>query len=260
METKSADSTAPNANGPTPNQRTYNNSAYTLVKWMLTILCILVVGMGVLSALYSSNDKIIDLVKWALTTLLGAFGAWIGAGAAYFFGKENLIESSASTEAAMKIQLGALQGVAKPERIRELALTAMNKEFMFNSSNTRKEVTDKLRKPQFSGYWWVPVFDQGGNGTLEDVIHARVFWDTTFEDNATISAIRKKIDDENANADLRQLHGAPFFVRVVLDDKVADVAKEMDKPGATVAVGIVVDEKGKPTYCFSKGYLLNAQK
>jgi hypothetical protein len=68
---------------------------------MLGILCLLILLLLILPL---RNGNFIEYYKWALTTLMGAFGAWIGAGAAYFFGRENLKESSESTERAMKIQ------------------------------------------------------------------------------------------------------------------------------------------------------------
>jgi len=240
---------------PTSQRRTAGHSAFWLVVIMLVVLTILVIVLWVITNNLSANDKFIEYSKWALSLLLGAFGAWIGAGAAYFFGKENLAESSASTEAALNIQLAALQGEAKPDRIKELALTAMNKEFMFYPSNTKQEVIAKLKLPQYTGYWWVPVFDQGKKGILEDVVHARVFWDTSFQDNDPISKITADIDKSQ---DLRVLHSTSFFVKVALDDEIADVTRDMNKSGA--AVGVVTDETGKPTYCFTKQVLQNAQK
>ena len=245
------------ATGPTSPQRTTSTLAFSLVVIMLGILFVLVVVLVVIAGQNSKDTTLLDYSKWVLSALLGAFGAWIGAGAAYFFGRENLAESSRSTEAALKIQQEALRGVPKPERMRELApsLTAMNKDFMFNPTSIKKNVIDGLTKNV--DYWWVPVLDQGGKGILEDIIHARVFWDTAFKDNDPISKIVSDIDT-NSKATFGALHGASFFVKAALDDKIADVAASMNKSGA--AVGVIVDDKGKPTYCFTKQNLLTAQK
>jgi hypothetical protein len=247
-ETQSASSGGTGATGPTSPQST-STLAFFLVVIMLVILLVLVVALLVFAGGHSDNAGIVEYSKWALSTLLGAFGAWIGAGAAYFFGRENLNESSRSTEAALRIQQEALRGVPKPERIRELALKAMNKEFMFNPTAIKSDVIGKLT--QYSDYWWVPVLDEGGKGILVDIIHARVFWDTTFKDNDPISKI---VSDIDIMPNLKALHGASFFVQVALDDKIADVIGNMKKSGAVV--GVIVDEKGKPTYCFTKQDLL----
>ncbi len=221
--------------------------AFTLVVIMLGTLFLLATALVVVSAIYRDQKDFLEYSKWALSVLLGAFGAWIGAGAAYFFGKENLAESSRSTEAALKIQQDALARRSRPERVKDLPLTAMNSDFKFDSNATRKEVLDKLAK--HVDYWWVPVLDKNGKGILEDVVHARVFWSTAFQDGDAIAKILSDLDTLPALADLKPLHGASFFLRVAPDDMIGAVAEDMKKAG--VAVGIVTDEKGKPTYCFT---------
>ena len=249
---QSASSGGTVAPGSTPSQGS-STLAFSLVVIMLGTLTLLLLVLLIFTRSNSGDPNMVEYSKWALTTLLGTFGAWIGAGAAYFFGRENLNESSRSTAEALKIQQKTLRGVQKPERIRELVLTTMDREFMFKLTATKGEVTAKLAQPQYRGYWWVPVLDEGG--TLVDSFHARVFWDTAFNDNDPISTIVSNID---TNANLKALHGTSFFVRVALDDEIADVIGNMKKSGA--AVGIIVDEKGKPTYCFTKQDLLNVQK
>ena len=122
---------------PRVKTRIAGNLTFSLVVIMLGILSVLVLVLVGIVLINSANDKIIEYSKWVLTTLVGTFGAWIGAGAAYFFGKESLVESGASTEAAMSIQQDTLQGAAGPKYIRELALTPMDDTFKFNSSETK---------------------------------------------------------------------------------------------------------------------------
>jgi hypothetical protein len=245
--------------GAKPLARTSGRLAFSLVVIMLGILFFLIVALLIFAGTHSNDTTSIDYSKWALTTLLGTFGAWIGAGAAYFFGQENLAQSSAPTQAALNIQQQTMRGVPRLELIRELALTAMNKEFMFNPNNSKKDVTDKLTN--YTDYWWVPVLDKDGKGVLEDIIHARVFWDTTstnFKDSEKISKIVSDIDTlPEFKKKFGKFHGASFFVKAAPDDKITDITDNMNKSGASV--GVIVDEKGKPTYCFTKQYLLNVQ-
>lgn len=48
----------------------------------------------------ATTEEIIGFKKDLLAIILTAFGAWIGAGAAYFFGRENLREAVAGMKAA----------------------------------------------------------------------------------------------------------------------------------------------------------------
>lgn len=235
--------------------------AFSLVVIMLGILLILVTVLLVAPLTFTKpdgvNDKLLDYWKTALSVLLGAFGAWIGAGAAYFFGKENLAESSRSTEAALKLQQEVIRGPSRPGQIKDLALTAINKDFVFRSDAKKSDVAMGL--DAHPDYWWVPVLDKDGNGTLADVIHARVLLDGRFDPEEKLSDIASKLDSDPAfKDDMMKLHGPKFFLTTLLDDKVADVSNRMGSTGAVV--GVVVDDAKKPTYCFAKQNLLNVLK
>ncbi len=230
--------------------------AYSLVIFMLFILFLLVIILVIVAAFFPGDkNTVLEFCKWAFSSLLGAFGAWIGAGAAYFFGKENLAESRESTKQALQIQQETLSGSAKPVRIRDLTLTAMNKEFMFNG-NTEKSVICKALE-QYDDYWWVPIFDDEGKGQLKDVVHARVFMTTEQDEkqNPVVSEILENLDEKPKT---QKLHGPSFFIKATPEEKIVDVVERMNNSNA--AVGIVVDEKNKPTYCFTKSDLASVQK
>jgi hypothetical protein len=224
--------------------RESSSLAFALVVIMLAFLFILIL---VLLFLPSSEDNL-EYHKWALTTLIGTFGAWIGAGAAYFFGKENLKESSASTEAALKIQQESFRRPSGIERIKDMILTAMNSNFMFNLGDDKNKVKAMLDKDEYRGYWFVPIVDEK-TGNLQDIIHAQVFWDTGFmkdKDNPVIKDIISKMDKSS----LKNLHGDLFYATVSPDDKINDVYKRLSQKGAQVA--IVVDERGKASHCMTQ--------
>jgi len=226
--------------------------AFVLVVIMLGILCFLVVVLICVAA-KNPDDKILEFSKWGFSSLIGAFGAWIGAGAAYFFGRENFIESSRSTKEALEIQRESFQNAKKKERMRDLTLRAMNIEFMFNSDKTKTDVIIKL--DNYPDYWWVPVMDKEARGILVDIVHARVFWDKEVKDDQIISDILKAIDKDS---DKSKLHGPEFFLSVSPDDKISEVLDRMKKSGA--AIGVVVDVKGKPSYCFTRQDIMILQK
>lgn len=196
-------------------------------------------------------NAVIEYSKWALAVLLGAFGAWIGAGAAYFFGKESLMESSRSTEEALKIQMQGLHVAPRAHRIKDLPLSTLNKEFEFDEKTTKREILGKLNDKR--GYWWVPVLEDGKK--VKDVVHARVFWDTAFKPEETVSDISKKLD---GNPDLASLHGPSFFSRAKLEDVIDEKAADMDRLKAPV--GIVEDDNGVATYCFTRQDITTAER
>ena len=246
---------APAPTGGAPaSPATTGTLAFSLVVIMLTILLLLVAGLFLAATSSGTNKDLLEFYKSALSLLVGAFGAWIGAGAAYFFGRENLAESSRSTEEALRIQRDSMRGATGPARVSDLALTAINMEFMFRPEATKREVVAGFN--QHLDYWWLPVLDRDAKGTLQDIVHARLIMDPTFRDEETLDQILSKVDTQPALQGSRALHGPAFFVRVALDDKVSAVAEALTKSGAVV--GVVVDEKGKPTYCFTKQDLLNA--
>ena len=99
-------------------------------------------------------------------------------------------------------------------------------------------------------YWFVPVFE---NKKMKDVIHTEALWrfykDEKDPENKKISEL---IDYIEKNADTKvkasKLHG--FFKEFKMDDKVSDGYKLMRK--SDVSVGIICDDQGNATHCFSR--------
>ncbi|WP_417912059.1 hypothetical protein, partial [Candidatus Electronema sp. TJ] len=232
-----------------------NKLAFYLVLIMLLILFGLIFLLLNTTAAHPDNKDFIEYSKWLFSGLITAFGAWIGAGAAYLFGKENLAESSRSTENALKIQYEAIRNTSKRDCVKDIALTTINKDFMFKRETSSKDVA--LALEQHADYWWVPVLDNEGKGILEDVLHARVFWrqSSLLAEDSPLSSLIEEISKDES---LSRLHGSAFFIKAALDDKISDTIRKMDSAGAVI--GIVVDDRGKPSYCFTKQNLLTAEQ
>lgn len=289
-----------------------HSKEFFLVFWMLVSLTIVVIGIIVLplflKLLYTTGpDKsplglinavnfseifkeTLDYSKWVLSALLAAFGAWIGAGAAYFFGKENLRESSRATEEALRIQQQSLG--TKPEAktlVKDLTLTAMNPSFIFKAEDELQTVITSLESKL--GYWFVPIVEKD-TGILKDVISSQAFWEyhyhlkemekeegQTAENNEGVSNKQEKQSPKtqegknneseqekesdkgplvsdlikylDENEEYKKLHGVDvFFIKIKLNDTLQDVADRMKSPNTAVA--IVVDAKGKPTHCLTR--------
>jgi hypothetical protein len=74
--------------------RPFYSSEFTLV---FVLILALLVTIGIIFIFSSGTDR-----KDLLAIILGAFGAWIGAGAAYFFGRENM---DSATESMLKMRM-----------------------------------------------------------------------------------------------------------------------------------------------------------
>lgn len=94
------------------------NKPFTSAEFI--IVCVLVaallLAMLMIFTLVTGTDATATQTnrKDLLAIILGAFGAWIGAGAAYFFGRENLREA---TDSMLR-----MQGVSPQERLMQTAL------------------------------------------------------------------------------------------------------------------------------------------
>ena len=231
---------------------------FTLVNCMLGVLMILTVSVIFLPFIVNidpaNQDAYIDFSKWILTAILAAFGAWIGAGAAYFFGKENLRESSRSTESALKIQQEAIKDRSESAVIEDINPTPINPQFKFTAKNEVKNVIEKLTENV--DYWFVPIIEAE---RLKDIIHSEAFWryykSDEYKDKEAKGArieVKDVIGFIESSKEVEQkkdkLHG--FFLPVTMDDSVKGISNMLEIKG--VSVGVVCDKNGRPTHCFSR--------
>ncbi len=220
-----------------------------LVFWMLSSLTILVVLLIVLPFFArneANNSDFIEYSKWILPALLGAFGAWIGAGAAYYFGKENLKLSNSSTKEALEIQGETSKHHADKATIYDINPTTLNPEFKFAMDSPLEDVEKELNENV--DYWFIPVLEKQ---KIKDVIHIDALWRFYKSENNTnkdtLSKLIEYIDNDPLVKDkLSKLHG--FFNVFRMDDKVIDSYIMMKDNN--VILGIVCDERGNATHCF----------
>ena len=233
-------------------KKPYRPAEFRLVLWMLVSLTFLLVLLIVLPFVVrnkSNSSDFIEYTKWVLPALLGAFGAWIGAGAAYFFGKENLELSNKSTKEALEIQRETSKTKADKATIEDMNPTPLNPDFKFTMDSKVDEVINELNRNV--DYWFVPVLE---NEKVKDVIHTEALWrlfkdKTKDPEKKTLSEVIDCIEkDPDAKIKASKLHG--FFQEFKMYDKVSDVHKLMRK--SDVSVGIICDDQGKATHCFSR--------
>lgn len=195
-------------------------------------------------------SEILEYRKNILAVIITAFGAWIGAGAAYFFGRENLRETARS--------LLEMRGVSPKERLRQtpvrrLALKPLD--WVVKPQDKLKDVVEKIKDN--SDHWFIPIVND--DGVLQNIIHEDAVWrfidkESTKEEPSAYSEIMaKSVSDLQAyianlaKADPRKVRRiSEIYVRVTLDKSAADANELMQNKGVFIAV--VTDAKGKPTH------------
>ncbi len=231
----------------------WKSPEFFLVVAMLVVLTVLV-GLVLWAPLpkkdYTATATVIlDYRKSILSIIITAFGAWVGAGAAYFFGRENLREATQS--------LLAMREPSPKERLRRTPVREMPLkplDWRVTADDELGPVVEKLKKEPW--LWFVPIVK---DGTLENIIDEEAIWrfidreyakepPTPYAEilkNKKVSDVLEYIRDKKN--ELERLEG--IYIAVTLDKSAGDVHELMQNKGVFLAV--VLDETGKPTHFFT---------
>ncbi|HEY9282639.1 MAG TPA: CBS domain-containing protein [Pyrinomonadaceae bacterium] len=206
---------------------------------------------------------ILDRRKDILAIILTAFGAWVGAGAAYFFGRENLRVAANS--------LLRMQSQSTTERLRTTTIAEVPPkplDWLIKKSQTVGEVYDKLRAE--SERWFVPVVHED-TGALLTVIEEEALYRYMIDESGATgveegeeggegegelesppsppAAPRDRTVEElinHINTSEEFVRYRRVFVRVKMETSVETANEQMDRQGIYLA--IVVSDKDKPTH------------
>jgi hypothetical protein len=189
---------------------------------------------------------------------LTAFGAWIGAGAAYFFGRENVREAYEGIK--------ALQQPSPLERLRSVLVREVPPRPILWSAKRGDKISvimDKLKKE--TAYWFIPILKD--DGKIDTVIEEEAVWryleDKMVEEeksnpNAKLSDITEKIKSADlgellsyieADENLRKFKDQ--YISLELDQNMYNAYEQMDQKGIKLA--IVSDADGKAKYFITTG-------
>ena len=176
-----------------------------------------------------------------LTIIITAFGAWVGAGAAYFFGKENLKQATEGMLSAIDSPRQRLQKTKikslPPRLIEKVVKTSEAFEPIF------KEVKGNAK------IWFIPVVND--KGFLETVIHEEAVYRYKLESgtksDATIQDLRNFVEsDENIKKEVEE-----FWIEMKMDDDFGTAELLMARANARIA--IIVDANRVPTHFITTG-------
>lgn len=150
------------------------NLEFYLVVWLLIILSFLVALVliipiqGLWGAPAPSITEALKFRQEILTIIVTAFSAWIGAGAAYFFGRENMREA---TQGMLN-----MRQISPRERLRQIAVKELPPRPITWSVTTEdplKKVYDKLKGDVT---WWFIVVTKKDDGSLVTVLEEEALW------------------------------------------------------------------------------------
>jgi len=225
---------------------------FFLVIIMLVVLTVLV-GLVLWAPLPKADTTttamdLLDYRKGILSIIITAFGAWVGAGAAYFFGRENLREAASS--------MLAMREPSPRERLRRTPIREIPPrplDWVVKISDELKAVVDKLKAE--TERWFIPIVDE--DDKLVTVIHEEAIWRFMDKESEAGTAyadiLKKKVSDVvayvKATSGLERLE--KIYVPVTLDRSAGDAYEDMQNKGVLLAV--VSDEKGKPTHFITTG-------
>lgn len=184
---------------------------------------------------------VLDYRAQILSIIITAFGAWVGAGAAYFFGRENLRVAADS--------LLAMRDISPRERLRKTSIKQLppaSIDWTVKKTTPLDEVKAKLT--QNPDRWFIPVVTD--EGKLDTVLNEEAFWRFwTQESLASPLAsptVADVLDFIKTNEGLLRFRDR--YVEVPLDTTVGAATEMMDNKHVFLAI-VVLD--GKPTYFFT---------
>lgn len=227
----------------------WKSPEFLLVVVMLLVLLVLVVLVlwAPIPGMSTDSDATmaLDYRKSILSVIITAFGAWVGAGAAYYFGRENLREASRS--------LLAMREPSPEERLRRTPIREVPPraiDWTVKTTDTLETVVKKLKDEPVR--WFIPITE---NDTFKTIISEEAIWrfisdnvetGTKYDDlkKEEISKVLESLDKPD-NKELKE-RSEGISVSASLDDSAAQINELMGKKNVKLA--IITDDKGKPAH------------
>jgi hypothetical protein len=186
-----------------------------------------------------SQKEIHDYRKDVVSLVLTAFGAWVGAGAAYFFGRESLRDANT----LLRMREINPQERLNQTKISELPLKTL--EIVAKLEDPVAPVVERLK--QSSKLWFVAIVDESGK--LVDMIHKEGIW--RYVADRQIDLQGKTLQDVRDYLTANEPANLEIYAPVTMDMTIGKAHELLTKKEIYVAV--VVDSNGKPLQYFDTG-------
>lgn len=210
---------------------------------MISVIVVLWAPIPGIDASVTAKD-LLDYRQSILIAIITAFSAWVGAGAAYFFGRENL------REATQKM----LEMREQPpiERLRQTSISEIplrQIDWAVKIDDKLKIAYDKLREePEL---WFIPIVKE--DGTLHTVLEDEAIFLYVIDKKETVGTLEDVLDGtmDDVLKYLKeqkklQKHTEDIYVEVKLGNKAGYAHDLMRVKG--VKLSIVTNQKGEPTH------------
>ena len=215
-----------------------------IMLFTLTVLVVVVLRLDVHVSSVADTPKaseILDYRKSILTVIITAFGAWVGAGAAYFFGRENMREAARSL---LQMHQTPADWLEKTQ-IRNLPRRTI--QWTVQATDTVETVYKQINRKE---RWFVPIVK--ADGGLDNVIHEDAilrFIDSQSAAGTAYQDIMKKPLAEvvayiQSKPEFKDLDA--IYVEAGLDDSAGEIHAQMRRKD--VYLGIMNDANGRPTH------------
>lgn len=239
---------------PNP-QRVDSQQRFALEFWLVVImlgvlsLLVITVLFWRIDATGSDGIPLKEVLQYrtnVLSVIITAFGAWVGAGAAYFFGRENLRVAADS--------LLAMRDLSPKDRLRRTSIKQIPPtplDWMVKKTTPVGEVRDKLEGDP--ARWFIPILRD--DGSLETVINEEAVWRFLLANpeqpakpdepaaGKTVEDLLAFLDTHKELGRFRQIH-----VSVAIGTTVGAANDLMDSKHVFLAI---VETDGKPTHFFT---------
>ena len=228
-------------------KRKFWTPEFVLIWTMLLVLLVLVIMIlfippGSRGTSEVTFQSVAEYRKTILSIVVTTFGAWVGAGVAYFFGKENL-RVAAESMLAMREQ-------SPQERLRRTPIRAVPPkpiDWLVKASDDVKSVIDKLKaEPQ---RWFVPVTED--DGSLKTLLHEQAIWRFVDQQSSGgtnyADTLKKKVSEVIDYIKATGLEkDMNIYVTVAMDQTAGEAYDLMQSK--KVFLAIVLDDKKAPKY------------
>lgn len=143
---------------------------FRLLTWLLASLMLLVlfVLLVPVSTLGIKSNQVADFRSNTLAVLLTAFGAWVGAGVAYYFGRENLKDAAKS--------MLAMRNATPREQLFELTVANSNPRSITQTFGLNRSMADLEAALVDDADEWFLVIVKADDLSLVTVVHAELVW------------------------------------------------------------------------------------
>lgn len=246
-----------NLMAPTAIKSKFWTPEFVLVWTMLLVLLVLVIiilfiPLNSRGASDVNFAAVAEYRKTILSIIITAFGAWVGAGAAYFFGKDNL---RVATESIL-----AMREPSPQERLRRTPIRAIPPkplDWVVAVSVKLGTVIAKLKaEPQ---RWFVPIV--AADGSLQTVLHEQAIWRFVYDrvsDGATTGEVSEKTISDVIDY-VKKTPGLEKDINIyvaVTEEQTAGEAYDLMQANK-VFIAVVIDRNKEPKYYFDTADIRN---